>query len=247
MKATRSPYWSQLDRDIRAASDSERARGALRFFKTGPGEYAEGDVFAGIPVPECRRLARRYAALEEAAVKKLLASEIHEKRLIALLILVERYRTGDERTRQRVYDYYLRNLDRVNNWDLVDLTADKIVGAYLEDRPRGALARLAASRRLWDRRVAVVATLHFIRRGDFKDIFALSDRLMDDPHDLMHKAVGWMLREAGKRSERALVEHLRTRHERMPRTMLRYAIERFPEARRRAYLLRRGAIRRKVA
>lgn len=188
-------------------------------------------------MPVCRRLARRYAALDTRSLKTLLASEVHEKRLIALLVLVERYRKGDERTRQQVYDFYLDHLDRVNNWDLVDATADKIVGAHLQERPRGALARLAASRRLWDRRVAVVSTLHFIRRGDFKDIFALGDRLMDDPHDLMHKAIGWMLREAGKRDERALVEYLKTRHERMPRTMLRYAIERFPEARRRAYLV----------
>ncbi|MCG3176654.1 MAG: hypothetical protein MOGMAGMI_01612 [Candidatus Omnitrophica bacterium] len=173
-----------------------------------------------------------------------MASEVHEKRLIALLILVERYRKGDEAARERIYRFYLRHLGRVNNWDLVDASAHKIVGAHLESRPRGVLSRLAASSRMWDRRVAVVATWHFIRSGDLKDIFALADRLRGDTHDLMHKAIGWMLREAGKRDERALVEFLRTRHERLPRTTLRYAIERFPEARRRAYLRVRGRLRR---
>ena len=227
---------SSLSARVRALADPARVPVLQRFFKTGKGEYAEGDRFIGIRVPQLRQLCRecRGAGIREAA--PLLRSEIHEERLFALLLLVDTFRRADEAGRKEIYDFYLANTRFINNWDLVDASAEYIVGAWLEPRSRAPLARLARSASLWERRIAVVATLHFIRRGDLNETFRLADMLMDDPHDLIHKATGWMLREAGKRDGVALRRFLATRHRRMPRTMLRYAIERFPETERRKYV-----------
>ena len=208
-----------------------------RFFKTAKGEYAEGDVFWGLTVPLVRAVAKKYRDLPLADVKKLLASEVHEARLAALVIMTAQFATGDGNSRKRLCDCYLANTDRINNWDLVDISAPKIVGAYLlEHRNPALLTRLARSKLLWDRRIAILSTAAFIRMGDLGPVFAISDILLNDPHDLLHKAVGWMLREAGKRDKSALEAFLKPRYARMPRTMLRYAIERFPEHERAKWL-----------
>jgi 3-methyladenine DNA glycosylase AlkD len=213
-----------------------RAAFLAGFFKTGKGQYAEGDRFLGIMVPAIRRVSRQFRQLGLPQIERLLRSAYNEERLLALFILDDAYRTGDAPTRQAVCQCYLRNRSRVNNWNLVDASAPYILGAHLLRRKRTVLYRLARSPNLWDRRIAVLATFAFIREGDFTDTLALTRRLLDDKHDLMHKACGWMLREIGKRDRAKLEDFLRQHHRVMPRTMLRYAIERFTPARRKAYL-----------
>jgi 3-methyladenine DNA glycosylase AlkD len=225
---------------LAALGTAERARVNRSFFKTGEGQYGHGDRFAGVTVPDVRRVAAACRDLPLEQVLHLLRSEVHEERLLALLLLVRRYEKGDAPVRREVYGLYLDNTRYVNNWDLVDASAPGIVGAHLLARSRRVLLRLARSADLWERRIAVVATFAFIRRGEFEDTLAVVDRLISDPHDLIHKACGWMLREVGKRDGEVLEAFLAGRYCAMPRTMLRYAIERFPEARRKAYL--RGAI-----
>ncbi len=229
------------------AASAEKAAILARFFKTGPGEYGEGDCFLGVVVPEQRKIVRDYFAGRKspdcgetlAVVNELLHGDIHEERLTGLLILVEQYKRSGGVDRRRVCDFYLANLDRVNNWDLVDLSAPGILGAHLLDGDSAVLFRMAESENVWERRVAVLATFAFIRAGRFSETLLLAERLLlekRDAHDLMHKAVGWMLREVGKR-DRGVLEAFLDRHAaRLPRTALRYAIERFPEAERRRYL-----------
>jgi 3-methyladenine DNA glycosylase AlkD len=221
---------------LNALADAKRAVHAQRFFKTGRGEYAEGDVFLGITVPTLRALVKRCESISIDDVVSLLGSPLHEERLLALFLLVERYKKGSDAVKARVFQHYLRNTDYVNNWDLVDCSAHLIAGAYLEKRDRSVLFTMARSKVLWARRIAVIATYHFIKRNDFDDALALFALLRDDAEDLMHKAVGWMLREIGKRDQRVEEKFLRAHYKKMPRTMLRYAIERFPEMRRKAYL-----------
>lgn len=225
-----------LQAAIRDHSDTERAHQAQRYFKTGPGQYGEGDVFLGIRVPVLRKLARAYRFLPLDAVCQLMGSVYHEERLTAVLIMVEQVKHGDASNHRAVYDAYLGHVRFINNWDLVDLTAGPIVGAYLRSRDRGILQLLARSENLWERRIAMIATSHFIAHREFDDAFAVADILLNDSHDLIHKAVGWMLREIGKRDLAAEEAYLIPRYRRMPRTMLRYAIERFDEPRRQAYL-----------
>jgi len=225
-----------LQGEIRAKEDKKKAALLQRFFKTGKGEYAEGDVFLGIIVPASRKIAKGYYALSCADTEELLRSRIHEERFIALLILMERFRKGAEVERKKVYALYMKNKSSVNNWDLVDMSAPHIVGGYLCDKDRSELYALAGSKTLWDRRIAIMATLFFIRQGEFGDTLRLADMLMSDTHDLMHKAVGWMLREVGNKDMSAEKDFLKTRYKKMPRTMLRYAIEKFPERERKAYL-----------
>lgn len=221
---------------LRALGDPERARVLGRFFKTGPGQYGQGDVFAGLRVPEIRKLAAEYRSLDFPEAVRLLRSPLHEARLLALLILIHRYKEGDASVRERVYRTYLGHTRFVNSWDLVDVSAEHIVGAHLANGGRERLRALASSALLWERRIAVMATFHFIKRGDFSDTFRIAGILLRDPEDLIHKAVGWMLREIGKRDRPAeesfLGEHCRV----MPRTMLRYAVEKFPEPLRKRYL-----------
>lgn len=231
-------------RDIHArilALANPRDAEVLRwFFKTGPGDYGEGDQFVGIRVPRLRALVKACWTAEEAVVRRLLASALHEERLLALLILVRQFERGTDADRRRIYRLYLASTDRINNWDLVDVSAPNILGAYLKDRSRRPLYRLARSKSLWERRMAMLAAFAFIRAGDFTDALALADRLLHDREDLMHKAVGWMLREIGKRDLAVLETFLQPRCAVMPRTMLRYAIERFPEPERRNYLAAKG-------
>jgi 3-methyladenine DNA glycosylase AlkD len=227
---------SDLRRDLARASNPRLARSLALFFKTGKGEYGEGDQFCGITVPELRKIAKRYLHLGLTDLKKLLGSRLHEHRVTALEILVFQYEAADESRKQKLFDFYLRHTRYINNWDLVDGSAPYIVGEHLVSHPRKILSRLAKSPNLWERRIAIVATAAFIKRGDLQDTFGVAALLLKDKHDLIHKAVGWMLREAGKRSEPAMLKFLAQNYSAMPRTALRYAIERVPEAQRRVIL-----------
>ena len=226
----------ELHEKLRGLGDQQRAKVSQSFFKTGPGEYGEGDVFIGIRVPVLRKLARQYQGMTLGEAGALLQSRIHEERLLALFILIGSYVKGGESRQERIYELYMRNRHCINNWDLVDSSAPNIVGAFLMDRSKEPLGMLAGSASLWDRRIAVVSTLYFIRRGRFSETLEISRVLLSDKEDLIHKAVGWMLREVGKRDLETEEDFLKTCYKKMPRTMLRYAIERFPEARRQAYL-----------
>jgi 3-methyladenine DNA glycosylase AlkD len=225
--------------DLRRLSSRAKAKTNRWFFKTGPGQYGEGDIFLGVTVPDIRSVAIGYKALPFLDIKKLLHSKIHEERLLALFILVAQYKGADVKTQALIYKFYLQNMKWVNNWDLVDSSADKIVGDYLLKRPRSMLYRLVLSQNLWNRRVAMVATYAFIKNGEFADTLRLSQLLLNDRHDLMHKATGWMLREVGKRDPTVLENFLNKHASQMPRTMLRYSIEKFSASKRRYYLLKR--------
>ena len=225
-----------IRQQLRARIRPGHAETAAWFFKSGPGEYGEGDCFLGVRVPEVRAVAKLDDGRSD--VRGLLQSKWHEERLLALLILVRRFERGDDAVRKVVYEFYLSETRWINNWDLVDVSAYKIVGAWLLDRNRARLRELASSKCLWERRIAIISTFAFIRAGDVGDTFSLAKKLLSDPHDLMHKACGWMLREAGKRDVGALENFLDENRERMPRTMLRSAIEKFPESRRKQYLAR---------
>jgi 3-methyladenine DNA glycosylase AlkD len=226
----------QLKAETLALKNPAKAQILQNFFKTNPGEYGEGDIFYGITVPESRKLAIKYSSLSLEEIESLLKSEIHEERLIAVLILVHNYKNGSDSTKQEIYNFYLSNTKRINNWDLVDLSAHKILGAHLLNKPRDILYKLSSSSNLWDRRIAIISTFHFIRNSDFHDTLKLAKILLKDNHDLIHKSVGWMLREIGKRDLPVLESFLKQYYKQMPRTMLRYAIERFPEEKRQAYL-----------
>lgn len=209
-----------------------------RFFKTGPGQYGEGDQFLGVVVPNTRLVAKKHKHVDFEVMVELLQSPWHECRLCALLILVERFKKCGEPERKTIYDFYLSQTARINNWDLVDLSAPTIVGGYLLDKSRDDLYRLADSSLLWDQRIAVVATYTLIRNEDFIDILMLSEKLLHHPHDLMRKATGWMLREMGKRNVDLLYQFLDKHHQVMPRTMLRYSIEKLSDEERRHYMRR---------
>jgi 3-methyladenine DNA glycosylase AlkD len=217
-------------------SNKQRAKVSQRFFKTGPGEYGEGDVFWGIKVPELRKLAKEYQHITAKEIKQLLASFIHEEKLLALLILVLTYAKGDETAKKRIYELYLENTKFINNWDLVDGSAEYIVGDFLTDKSKKPLYSLAKSSDLWERRIAIMSTFHFIKRNEFSQTLKISGMLLSDEETLIHKAVGWMLREVGKRDLPTEEKFLKEHYKKMPRTMLRYAIEKFPESKRRHYL-----------
>ncbi len=219
-------------------SNPEHAKISSRFFKTGPGEYGEGDVFRGIRVPVIRKLARSLKDTSETDVERLLSSTFHEDRLLALVLMVNRYKKATPAGRRALYQSYLRNTCHINNWDLVDASAEHIVGAYLYGRDRDRLYKLAASKNLWERRVGIMATFHFVRQGDFADTLALCEHLMGDSEDLIHKACGWMLREVGNRERTVEEDFLDSHATSLPRTMLRYAIERFSKERRHHYMQR---------
>jgi 3-methyladenine DNA glycosylase AlkD len=221
---------------LRSLGSPERAEMSKRYFKTGPGQYGEGDIFYGSSAAEMRGLAREYQGLAEDEILRLLRSPFHEERAVALLIFVRRFARAEPAGRKRIYDLYLSHTAFINNWDLVDASAPQVVGAHLFDKSRKPLYTLARSRSLWGRRISIVATAYFIRQHDFGDTLAIAERLLADKEDLIHKAVGWMLREVGKRDGDAARRFLVAHYQRMPRTMLRYAIERFPEAERQAYL-----------
>jgi 3-methyladenine DNA glycosylase AlkD len=227
---------AEVSARLQRLGDPERARLQQRYFKTGPGEYAAGDVFVGVTVPAVRSLLKEFRQLTPAEVLPLLTSGIHEERLFALLALVRGFDKGDPATREQIYSLYLANTGSINNWDLVDCSAPAIVGGYLLERNREPLYRLARSESLWARRIAVLATFAFIRYNQFGDSLAIGRMLLHDPEDLIHKAAGWMLREVGKREQSVAEEFLRCHCRVMPRTMLRYEIERFPAEKRQMYL-----------
>ena len=228
---------AQVRRDVRAAANPKDAVFLQRFFKTGPGQYGEGDLFLGIRVPATRAIVRKHRDLPMADRLRLLKSKYHEERLVALLLLVHGYQKGDDKTRAKICRDYLAHSKHINNWDLVDCSAEHIVGPELgKSVSKAKLARLARSQLLWDRRIAMLATFHGIKQRDFGDALRIAELLLADEEDLMHKAVGWMLREIGKRDRTVLVRFLGQHCRTMPRTALRYAIEHFPERERKNYL-----------
>ncbi|MEI7850257.1 MAG: DNA alkylation repair protein [Kiritimatiellales bacterium] len=228
------PVAEKIIKQLKAMGNKPAAEHAMRFFKTGPGQYGEGDLFLGIRVPVLHQLAKEHCDITLDDIIELLQSPLHEVRMLALLIMVLQYKRRENQT--AIYRAHLANTHRINNWDLVDGSAADIVGAHLFKRTRQPLYKLAKSKSLWERRIAIIATFHFIRRNQFDDTLAIADILLNDKEDLMHKAVGWMLREVGKRDLKVEEEFLLPRYKQMPRTMLRYAIERFPEPKRLAYL-----------
>jgi 3-methyladenine DNA glycosylase AlkD len=228
---------ADVRKELQSMADPDKVPILQRFFKTKPGQYGEGDIFIGVMVPQSRQVAKKFSQLPLGEVKMLLYSCIHEERLVALLILAWRYRYSASSSREKVeiVKFYLDNIKQVNNWDLVDLSAPNILGAHLVHRDRRLLYRLVRSESVWERRIAIVATHHFILTGDFSDTLKIAGMLLQDRHDLIHKAAGWMLREVGKRDAAAEEAFLEKHCSVMPRTMLRYAIERLPESKRRHY------------
>lgn len=227
---------ARLSSELRALASPELVVLQQRFFKTGPGQYGEGDVFLGIKVPPVRALAKQHRDVELDTITTLLHSKYHEERLFALLLLMQLYERATDKERIAVFDLYLDNTSHINNWDLVDVSSPHIVGRHLVDRTRKVLHSMARSSSLWERRIAIISTFYFIRNNDFDDTLSIAKTLLHDEQDLMHKAVGWMLREVGKRDLEAEETFLLRHYQDMPRTMLRYAIERFPEKRRQQYL-----------
>lgn len=226
----------EIHRVLEGVADPVIAEHLRHFFKTGEGEYGEGDLFHGIRVPVLRKYAGKYQGISLAEARQLLASPFHEERFFALLVLIRKFEKGDSTLREAIYTLYLDNLKFVNNWDLVDISAPYIVGPWLEKRDKGALYRLAQSEVLWERRVAILSTFHCVRKNSFNEALTISELLIHDPEDLIHKAVGWVLREIGKRNVSVEKAFLGKHYRDMPRTMLRYAIERFPKGERKKYL-----------
>jgi 3-methyladenine DNA glycosylase AlkD len=216
---------SRVKQDLAALAEPERAKALARFFKTGKGQYGEGDRFLGIAVPLQRKVATKHRDLPLQAIAQLLKSGVHEHRSVALAILVLQFKRADEVTRQHILDFYLTQTDNINNWDLVDSSGPYVAGQYLMDKPRQVLYRLAESPNLWERRIAIVSSLAFVKAGQLDDAFAMAELLLGDKHDLIHKAVGWVLREAGKISRSRQLEFIARHYGRIPRTALRYAIE----------------------
>ena len=252
-----------LKKQLRLFANVEKATILQRFFKTGKGQYGEGDIFLGVVVPDTRKVAKKFIDLSLPEIKELLYSKFHEERLCALFILVEKFTMVNLVEQEKIFDFYIKNAKQVNNWDLVDLSAPKIVGEYLLDPEKFAtltsgqvhkksiasikiknkfgtdvLYKFAKSRNLWEKRIAIISTFTFIKNYKYKDTFKIAEMLMDDKHDLIHKAVGWMLREVGKRSIKDEEKFLQKHYKKMPRTMLRYAIEKFPEDKRKWYLMK---------
>jgi 3-methyladenine DNA glycosylase AlkD len=225
-----------IKKRLRSFSSKEKAKLLQGFFKTGPGEYGDGDVFLGVVVPDIRKVSKEFQGTPLPEIGRLLASTIHEERLLALLMLVQTFAKGDAGTQKKIYDLYLNNTRYINNWDLVDLSAPNIVGNYLMDKSRKPLYTLAKSSDLWERRIAILSTFAFIKQNDHRDSLKIASLLLKDEHDLIHKAGGWMLREVGKRDLATEERFLKQYYRKMPRTMLRYAIERFPEGKRKKYL-----------
>jgi len=230
---------SDVKKEIKKLANPVQAKLLLKFFKTAVGEYGEGDIFLGIKVPEERKVAKRFwkeINLEET--QELLKSKIHEERFISLLILIEKYREGNEREREKIFSTYINSTKWINNWDLVDVTCPKIVGDYLLDKKRDVLYEFARSENLWKKRISIISTFAFIKKGEFEDTINIAKILLKDKHDLIHKAVGWALREVGKKKEKLLIDFLEKHYKEMPRTMVRYSIEKLDEKRRKDYLKR---------
>jgi len=227
---------SKIEKELRVLANPAKALDLSRFFKTGKNQYGAGDIFLGVMVPQQRTVAKNNIPAALTELQALLNSKVHECRLTALLVLILKYEKADGSERRNYVDFYLKNTNNINNWDLVDLSAPQILGDYLLSRNRKLLLRLAHSRNLWERRIAIISTLAFIRQNQFEDTVKIAAILLNDGHDLIHKAVGWMLREVGKRNLKIELEFLEKYSVQMPRTMLRYAIERFPESKRKKFL-----------
>jgi len=229
---------NELIKELKSLENKEQVKILSKFFKTGKGEYGEGDIFLGIKVPLQRNIAKRYMNLTLRDLQQLLDSEIHEHRMIALIILVNKYKKykKDSSSQRQIYEFYLKNTSRINNWDLVDLSAPSIVGDFSRIDGTEIMKFLSKSKNLWERRIAIVSTHYFTKKRSFGETLSISNTLINDEHDLIHKAVGWMLREVGKRNQEVLEIFLKDKYNEMPRTMLRYAIEKFPEEKRKAYL-----------
>jgi 3-methyladenine DNA glycosylase AlkD len=227
----------QVKQNLKRLGNPERARFALRYFKTGPGQYGAGDRFLGISAPVLRKTAKEYKDLETDEILELLHSPLHEVRILALLIWNHQFLRGTPGDQRKIHNLYLKNSAWINNWDLVDCSAEIVVGGYLLDQDTAILNKLASSKNLWKRRIAMISTFAFIRKKRFETPLAIATRLMNDEEDLIHKACGWMLRELGKRDTKVLEDFLAENASKMPRTMLRYSIERFPEEKRKKYLL----------
>jgi 3-methyladenine DNA glycosylase AlkD len=227
---------SDLKTELWVAAEPSQAMVLQRFFKTGKGDYGEGDVFLGVKIPPIRALVKKYNGLTIDDAVKLLQSKIHEERMTALLLLVQKFKKANEVERRKIYTLYIANTKKINNWDLVDLSAPNIVGEYLFGKSYDELIARAKSELLWNKRIAVIATFAFIKKGVFEPTFKIAELLINDKHDLIHKVIGWMLREIGKRDIEAEEEFLQIHYKQMPRTMLRYAIEKFPEEKRQNYL-----------
>ena len=236
MKFNLKTNLTQLKKELKELSDPKQAEVLQRFFKTGKGEYGEGDIFLGVKVPGQRKVANKFGELFLEDIEKLLNSKIHEHRMTALFILIRQYKKGSESEKNKVFNFYLKNTKNINNWDLVDISAPKVFGDYLLNKPRNILYKLAKSDNLWERRIAIISTFTFIRNNEFRDTLKIAEILLNDKHDLIHKAVGWMLREVGKRDQKTEEEFLQKYYLKMPRVMLRYAIERFEERKRKFYL-----------
>ncbi|MFA5007950.1 MAG: DNA alkylation repair protein [Candidatus Omnitrophota bacterium] len=226
----------KIKKELRKNSNKEKARILRGFFKTAPGEYGYGDVFIGVSVPHIREIAKKYKTISLDSLCKLLASRIHEERLLALIILVLKFNEAGVKERKKIYELYLKNTKYINNWDLVDLTAPNIVGKFLANTDKKILYKLVKSKSLWERRISVISTFNFIRNNSFNDTIKIAKLLMSDKEDLIHKACGWMLREVAKKDKALADNFLSKHHKDMPRVMLRYAIERFPERERIKYL-----------
>ncbi len=227
---------NEIRKTLKECEDKKKARELQRFFKTGPGEYGEGDIFLGIKVPVLRKISKKYKGISLPDIEKLLHSPIHEERFLSLVLLTHAYAKSNEREKKKLYEFYLENTEYINNWDLVDTSAEHIIGAFLRDKSKKPLHALSKSRSLWERRIAIIATFTFIKQNDFNETLKIAKMLLTDKEDLIHKAVGWMLREIGKRDLQTEEIFLEEHYTKMPRVMLRYAIEKFPEAKRKKYL-----------
>jgi len=232
----------KIKNEINKSANPEKAKDLMRFFKTSEGKYGEGDIFLGIKVPLQRKIAKKYFKLDLEEIQGLLRSKIHEHRMIGLFILINKYSKSNKDEKRDIFDFYLKNTKNINNWDLVDLTAPKIVGHFIEEHGGNIkiLYKLAKSDDLWEKRIAIISTAFFIRKGKFKDTLKIVKILLEDEHDLIHKAMGWMLREVGKRNQKILEDFLEKNIKKIPRITLRYAIEKFPKKKRKRYL--RGEI-----
>jgi len=229
----------KIKSDLKKLANKEKIPLYQSFFKTNPGQYGEGDVFIGVSVPDTRKVAKKYQNVSLKIIKQLLTSKIHEERLCAFEILCFKYeKSSVEKEKRKIYNFCLKNRKGMNNWDLVDLTAPYIIGDFLsnKNKEREILYKLVKSNNLWDKRIAIISTVAFIKNNQFQDTIKISEILLNDSHDLIHKAVGWMLREVGKRDKKILLEFLNKHYKNMPRTMLRYSIEKFPEPERKKYL-----------
>ncbi|MDD4996051.1 MAG: DNA alkylation repair protein [Patescibacteria group bacterium] len=231
------PESIKLKKELKRVANPKRAKTSQRFFKTGRGEYGEGDVFLGINTPQQRKIAAKYNNLSLTEIKKLLKEKIHECRFIALVILIKKYQKVEQKEKKQIFEFYLNNSKKINNWDLVDISAPKIIGDYLLDKKnKKILYQLAKSNNLWQKRIAILATFSFIKNNEFEHTFKISKLLFNDQHDLIHKAIGWMLREVGNKNQKQEELFLKKYSKQMPRTALRYAIEKFDEKKRKEYL-----------